>query len=35
MAVRKSLFFNSKGDNLRISQIQTSLVISDYKILQI
>ena len=30
-----SLYFNSKGDNLRISQIQTSLVMSDYKILQI
>ena len=27
--------FNSKGDNLRSSQIQTSLVMSDYKILQI
>ena len=24
--------FNSKGDNLRILQTQTSLVMSDYKI---
>ena len=35
MVVRKSLYLNSKGDNLRLSQIQTSLVMSDYKILQI
>ena len=35
MVVRKSLYVNSKGDNVRISQIQTSLAMSDYKILQI
>ena len=35
MVVRNLYMFNSKGDNLRISQIQTSLVKSDYKILQI
>ena len=35
MVVRKSLFFNSEGDNLRISLIQSSIVMSDYKILQI
>ena len=34
MLVRKSLIFNSKGDNLRISQIKSSLVMFDYKILQ-
>ena len=34
MVVRKSLYFNSKEGNLRISQIQTLLVMSDYKVLQ-
>ena len=33
VVVRKSLYFYSKGDNLRISQIQTSCVMSDNKIL--
>ena len=31
----KIYIFNSKGDNLQISQIQTVLIMPDYKILQI
>ena len=33
--IENGIFFNSKEDNPKFSQIQTSFVTSDYKILQI